>query len=67
MFHEQKFDDKVIQKLGLRNTKTDLSEWKSFVKKLHAEKKSEITIAITAEKTLATEELVNTSQQGTMN
>ncbi|MCB9812771.1 MAG: CTP synthase [Pseudomonadales bacterium] len=50
---EQKFDERVLIKLGLPINKADLTEWNNFVKKFKANKKHSVKIAIIA-KYLAT-------------
>lgn len=45
---EQKFDEKVLIKLGLPVNKSDLTQWNDFVKKFKAKKKNDIKIAIIA-------------------
>jgi CTP synthase len=50
---EQRFDEKVLIKLGLPVNNSDLTEWKDFVKKFKADKKHNVKIAIIA-KYLAT-------------
>ncbi|MBP7740971.1 CTP synthase [Candidatus Woesebacteria bacterium] len=45
---EQKFDEKVLIKLGLPVNKSDLTQWNDFVKKFKAKKKNNIKIAIIA-------------------
>lgn len=45
---EQKFDEKVLKKLGLPINKADLTEWNKFVKKFTSNKKHSIKIAIIA-------------------
>jgi len=45
---EQKFDEKVLIKLGLPVNKADLTQWNEFVKKFKANKKYNVKIAIIA-------------------
>ncbi|MBU0974437.1 CTP synthase [Patescibacteria group bacterium] len=45
---EQKFDEKVLIKLGLPINKADLTQWNDFVKKFKAKKKHNVKIAIIA-------------------
>ena len=45
---EQKFDEKVLIKLGLPVNKADLTQWNDFVKKFKAIKKNNVKIAIIA-------------------
>ncbi|MEN8253551.1 MAG: CTP synthase [Patescibacteria group bacterium] len=47
-FHEQKFDQRVLEKLGLKYKSTKLNEWKKLVKKIKTKYKSTISIAIIA-------------------
>ncbi|MCL5432890.1 MAG: CTP synthase [Patescibacteria group bacterium] len=43
---EQGLDQKIMQKLQLPEKKTDLSEWKEFLKKVKAKKNKKVEIAI---------------------
>lgn len=45
---QQDFDGKVLRKLGLPESKQDLSAWNSFLEKLHSKKKHSVQIAIIA-------------------
>lgn len=45
---EQDFDGKVLRKLGLDERKQDLTAWNNFLKKLKAERKHSVKIAIIA-------------------
>ena len=45
---EQKFDEKVLIKLGLPVNKADLSKWNEFVKKFKSNKKHSVKIGIIA-------------------
>lgn len=45
-FHEQSFDTKILEKLGLKDHKSDLKDWGAFVKKVRAKKSKTVTIAI---------------------
>lgn len=45
-FYRQRFDTKVLAKLGLPDHKSDLKAWKNFVKKALAVKTKHLTIAI---------------------
>lgn len=46
VFHEQKFDAMVLEKLGLPDHASDLKAWEVFVDKALAPKKKQLTIAI---------------------
>ncbi len=43
---KEKLDEVIIQKLGLRPRKSDMTYWKQFVSILHDEKRPEVTVAI---------------------
>ena len=45
-FHEQNFDTLLLKKLGLEDSRSNLTSWKSLVKKALGKKKGKITIAI---------------------
>jgi CTP synthase len=45
-FHKQNFDTMILDRLGLEDHKSDLSDWESFVKKAVATKTKKITLAI---------------------
>jgi CTP synthase len=45
-FHAQKFDSLILERLGLADADSDLSDWESFVKKALAKKTKKITLAI---------------------
>lgn len=48
IFHEQEFDTRVLQKLGLRPRSADLSPWKRVVKKILSPKPETLNLAIIA-------------------
>ncbi len=48
VFHDQDFDQKVLEKLNLPHKKTELKDWKNMVENIFSEKKQEINIAIIA-------------------
>jgi CTP synthase len=45
-FHKQDFDKKILVKLGLEDSKSDLAAWEGFVKKALAKKDKKLTLAI---------------------
>ncbi len=45
-FADQKFDQKILKKLGLKAGKSDISAWRQLVKKALATGKKEVTLAI---------------------
>lgn len=45
-FHAQRFDAKILAKLGLRDNDSKLAAWSSFVKKALAPKNKKLTLAI---------------------
>ncbi|MFZ2200021.1 MAG: CTP synthase [Microgenomates group bacterium] len=45
-FHAQRFDAKILEKLGLSDRSSKLAPWESFVKKALAKKDKKLTLAI---------------------
>lgn len=48
IFDKQKFDQRVLEKLGLSVKKSTLSDWKKLVKTIKTKNKNKVTIAIIA-------------------
>ncbi len=48
VFHEQDFDQKVLEKLNLKHKKTQLTDWKKMVKNIFDDKKHKAKVAIIA-------------------
>ncbi len=48
IFHEQKFDKKILNKLNLPSKNTKLTDWKKLVKKILSKKSQKLNIAIIA-------------------
>jgi len=46
VLHEQKLDQKILQKLGLPEKQPDLTDWKKLIEKVKAKKEKTIEIAI---------------------
>jgi len=46
ILHEQKLDQKILQKLGLPEKQPDLTDWKKLIEKVKAKKEKTIEIAI---------------------
>ena len=48
IFHQQKFDQKLLDKLKLKSKKIDLLDWKQLVRKISSKKEKKINISIIA-------------------
>lgn len=48
VFHEQNFDQRILQKLKLSAKKTSMRSWQDLVKKIRSTKKDKVSIAIIA-------------------
>lgn len=48
VFHEQGFDQKVLEKLNLKHKQTQLKDWKKMVKNIFSDKKHKAKVAIIA-------------------
>lgn len=46
ILHEQELDKKILAKIGLKNTRSNLTAWKRFLKKVKASPQHQITISI---------------------
>lgn len=49
IFHEQKLDERILDRFGFKNNKTDISKWNEFINKL-SHPKAKATVALVGKK-----------------